>query len=64
MPLDEKQRQIVLNALLVMGEMRVRASDAVNELTKQAIRMRDIELRLELAYDDLSKLIRKGEPQS
>ena len=64
MQLDEKQRQIVLNALLVISEMRVRASDAVNELTKQAIRMRDTELRLEMAYDDLSNLIKKGEPQT
>jgi hypothetical protein len=57
MPLDEKEVVIARDSLLTIGEERLRIADRINDLVRQAIKLREVEFKLELAYDRLAGLI-------
>jgi hypothetical protein len=59
MPLNEKEKVLVLNAMLTVAEERLRAADRVTDLVRQSIKERDAELKLEATYDALASLIPK-----
>ena len=61
MALDEKEQQIALDAYLAVSQARLQCNDCERELVKQTIRLRDEDVKLEAAQNNLRKLI-KGEP--
>jgi hypothetical protein len=58
--LDEKEKLEVRNAMLTLGQERLRVADRINELVHQAIKLRQVEIDLELAFEGLARLVSKS----
>ena len=62
MPLDAKEQEIVLNAMLAIVEERARTSDRINDLMREAVKLRLANNKLEQAIEQLNTLVGKQRP--
>jgi hypothetical protein len=60
MAIDEKERQVILECFSTVSQARLHCNDAIVELVKQTIRLREEDTKLENAQMKL-RILLKGE---
>jgi hypothetical protein len=63
MPLDEKEIAVIRDALITIGEERIRLDESINWHVTEAIKLRAVQHKLEMRFDRLAEMVYKSKEQ-